>query len=327
MDGNVSGSGTGVIDSANHVVALAFNFVDSELPLLPGQLEKALTSAEVQESIKKTMQQFAETKIAGGTSVVSADEGQKLLSSLQTGVTDAAKKSLESQIKKTSQFIQLEKSLSEFEKSVKSTGLGIFIDKNKKILYVVGAALVVSGAGALYITRSGGNYVEKPVDLIKGKDFKVLEIGTFKLNAGLLQFKPDARIFGAKIEVDKSWERVKVNFKLGVLAEGSKIQEVTGSAIVKSGAFSLSADGSYKADPQKINLGLKFDYHHDFGKDKFSLSAGAFYDDSVLKGTVGADYKFNKGPSIGLNAGIGGINTSSVNYQAMLKLTVPINFP
>ncbi len=327
MDGNTQGGNTGVIDSANHVVALAFNLVDSEISSLPNQIEKALTSVEVQESIKKTMQQFAETRIAGGTSVVSADEGQKLLESLQSGVTDAAKSSLESQIKKTSQFIALEKSLTEFEKSVKSSGLGIFVDKNKGILYVIGAALVVGGAGALYITRSGGNYVEKPVDLIKGKDFKVLEIGTFKLNAGLLQFKPDARIFGAKIEIDKSWERVKVNFKLGVLAEGSKIQEVTGSAIVKSGAFSLSADGSYKAVPQQINLGLKFDYHQDFGKDKFSLSAGAFYDNSVIKGTLGANYKFNKGPSIGLDANIGGLNTGSVNYQAMLKLTIPLKFP
>jgi hypothetical protein len=327
MDGNVSGGGSGVIDSANHVVALAFKFADAEIPLLPSQLEQALTSVAVQESIKKTMQQFAETKIASGTTVVSADESKKLLESLQTGVTDEAKKSLESQIKKVPQFIALESSLKEFQKSVSSTGLGVFIDKNKGILYVVGAALVVGGAGALYVTRSGGNYVEKPVDLIKGKDFKVLSIGTFELKAGLLDFKPDARIFGAKLEVDKSWERVKVNFKLGVLAEGSKIQEVTGSAIVKSGAFSLSADGSYKAVPQNIHLGLKFDYHTDFGKDKFSLSAGAFYDDSVIKGTLGADYKFNKGPSIGLNANVGGINTGSVNYQAMLKLTVPINFP
>jgi hypothetical protein len=327
MDGNTGGENSGVIDSADHVIALAFDLIDSELPLLPAQIERALLGAEVQESIKKTIQQFAETKIASGTSVVSADEGQKLLGSLQSGVTDAAKKSLEEQIKKTPQFIKLENSLKEFEKSVKSTGLGIFIDKNKNILYVVGAALVVGGAGALYVTRSGGNFVETPVDLIKGKDFKVLKIGTFNLKAGLLDFKPDARIFGAKIEANKDWERLKVNFKLGVLAEGSIIQEVSGSAIIKSGAFSLSADGSYKAAPQQVHVGLKMDYSQAFGRDRFSISAGAFYDDNNLKGTLGADYKFNKGPSLGLNADVGRSATGAVSYQAMLKLSIPLNLP
>lgn len=317
-------SDTGVIDATSQVVVLAFDLVDAEVQMLPGQLEKALTSAEVQESIKKTLLQFAQTKVKSGTSVVSADETKKLAEALQSGVQDAAVKSLTEQIKKTSQYQNLEKSVTAFQAAVKSSPFGIFIDKHKAVLYVVGAALVVGGAATLYITKTGGDIVQKPIDLLKGKDFDVLQIGTFKVSAGLLDFKPDARIFGAEVGMTKSWERVKVELKFGVLAEGAKIQEVKGEAIVKSGNFSLTATGDVKPYTQNFNLGLKFNYSKDFGMDKFSLSVGALYDDKALKGTAGAQYQFQSGPKIGFDASVDQKSGGPVGYSGMLTLTIPI---
>jgi hypothetical protein len=316
---------TGVIDATSQIVVLSFELLDAELPLLPEQLEKALTSSEVQESIKKTLQQFAETKVKGNTSVISAEETKKLAESMVSGVKDAATKSLEEQIKKTPQYKKLEESVTSFQKAVKASEFGIFVDRNKGILYVIGAALVIGGAGALYITKTdGGVFVKTPVDMLKGKDFNVLSIGSFKLSASLLEFKPDARLLGAELAMTQNWEHVKLKIKLGILAEGVKVQQVKGEAIVTSGNFSVTATGDVKPYTQNVNLGLKFNYSQDVGKDKFSLSVGALYDDKNVKGTLGAQYQMQKGPTFGLTGNVDVTPQGQVGYGAMLNLTIPI---
>ncbi len=313
-----------VIGAANQVIALAFDLADEEFSLLPGQLQTALMSPDVQASIKKTLQQFAETKIKTDTTVVSAQESQKLLDSLQTGIKDATLESLGKQIKQTPQFKKLENSLKEFEKEVKSSTLGIFVDRNKKILYVIGAALVVAGAGTLYITKSGGDIVQKPIDLLKNKQIEVLSIGSFKLSAGITEFKPDARIFGTRIEMVQNWEQVSVTFKLGVLAEGAKIQEVTGEAIVKSKDFSLNANAIVSPYTQKVNLGLKLNYNPNLGEGVFNLSAGAFYKDDILKGNLGASYQTKDGIKFGVDGNFNQNQKTGIGYEVMFGLSIPL---
>lgn len=63
-----------------------------------------------------------------------------------------------------SQFRELETSVEAFKKAAESSALGVWMDKNKKVLYVVGAALVVGTAGVLYVTKTGGSLVNKAVD-------------------------------------------------------------------------------------------------------------------------------------------------------------------
>lgn len=316
-------STTGVLEATHHTIILAFDLVDSEVEVLPGQALKAITSTEVQESIKKTLQQFAASKAKSGTTVVSPDETKKLLEALQGGITDAATQKLLDDIKKTPQFKNLEESLKSFEKAVKASNFGMWVDRNKMVLYIVGAALVVGGGTTLYITKTGGPIIQTPIDQLKGKSFEVLQIGTFKLKAELWEFKPDARLMGAKIEMVKDWKRVSVDLKFGILAEGAKVQEVQGEAIVKSGPIKFTASADVKPYDQKINLGLKMNYDKSFGMDKFSLSLGAIYQDQNTKGTLGAQYQFNKGPTIGLDGNIG-VDSGKPAFGGMLTFSIPI---
>jgi hypothetical protein len=288
------------IDAASQVIVLAFDLVDSEITRLPNQIAKALASPLVQDSIKKTLLDFAKTRAKAGGTVVSDDEARKLFGSLGTGVKDAASQDLLNQIKKTAEFKELAASLDDFKRAAESTSLGVWVDKNKNILYVVGVALVVGTAGVLYVTKTGGAIVDLAVDPLKDKKFEVLQIGRLKIAASLWEFKPDARILGARVFGTLTWEKVKVDLKLGVLAEGDKIKEAEGEAAVKSGPFSVAVTGKTKPQVQEVNLALKFSYDGVIGNGQFNLGVGAIYNVHPQKG-------------------------GAPEYGGMITLTIPFN--
>lgn len=313
----------GVVDAAGQVFVLAFDLADSEIPQLPEQLATAITSTRVQEAIKKTLLDFAKTKSKTGATVVSADEAEKLATKMGDGVKDAALKELEQLIKNTPEFKKLEASITAFKEAAQSSSLGVWVDRNKKILYVVGAALALGTAGVLYITRTGGTIVNTAVDPLKGKEFEVLQVGVLTLKAGLWDFKPDARIFGARVMTTLEWEKVKVDLKLGLLAEGTTIKEIEGQAILKTGGFGVTMRGSGKPEVAQVNLGITFDYSGRTDVGTFKVGAGVMYDsekgtnaqlNAALKsGRTSVGLQGTAGPGQGRGVALGGMLTLSVD--------------
>jgi hypothetical protein len=59
------------------------------------------------------------------------------------------------------------------------------------------------------------------------------------VNVDKLEFKPDARVLGARVASSLQLEKVNVSLKLGVLAQGAQVQQATGEAMVKSGPVSV----------------------------------------------------------------------------------------
>jgi hypothetical protein len=276
-------------------------------------------SPPVQDAIKKTLLDFAKSKSQSGDTVISGDEAKKLVESLQTGVTDAASKALLEKIKGTPEYKKLQASIEGFQKAVESSALGVWIDKNKNILYVVGAALVVGTATVLYITKTGGSVVEMAVDPLKDKKFEVLQIGKLTIKAGLWDFKPDARVLVARVFGTADWEKVKLDLKFGILAKGASIQQIEGEAALKSGPISVGFTATAKPQTQVINLGLNVNYQ----SGKFNLGLGAMYQDSLMSGTVSAGYK-TKDVIIGLQGNVGEQKGGGSQYGALLTLTIPI---
>lgn len=274
-------------------------------------------------SVKKTLLDFANTRGASGSTVVSSADAKKLLESLGTGVQDAASKDLLEQIKKSPEYKKLEGSAEAFRKAAESSTLGVWVDKNKKILYVVGAALVVGTASVLYITKTGGSVVGPAVDPLKGKEFEVLQIGTLTIKAGLSDFKPDARILGARVMATKEWEKVSLELKLGVLAEGAQVQKAEGEAVVKSGPFSVTVKGDAQPKTQQVNLGLKLGYDGIIGNGKFNIGVGAMYQDQQVSGTLSAGLK-TKDAIFGLQGNVGPQKGGGVQYGGMLTVTIPL---
>lgn len=319
---------TDVMDAAHQVIVLAFDLADAELPELPGQVVKALQSPPVQDAIKKTLLDFAKSKSKTGSTVVTDDEARKLLDSLGSGVKDAASKDVIDQIKKSPEYKKLEASLEGFKTAAQSSALGVWIDKNKKILYVVGAALAVGTAGVLYITKTGGPLLNKAIDPLKGQEFEVLQIGKLKIKAGLWDFQPDARILGGRVFGTMDWEKVKVELKLGLLAQGTTVQQVQGEAVVKSGAFNVTVTGDTKPQTHQVNLGVKFGYDGLIGNGKFNLSVGAMYQNQnqnqQVSGTLDASLK-TKNATFGLQGNIGPQKGGGVEYGGLFTVTIPID--
>ncbi|MGJ5813818.1 hypothetical protein [Paludibaculum fermentans] len=311
------------IDAANQVIVLAFDLVDAELPKLPTQLAQALQSPPVQDSIKKTLLDFAKGKQASGGVALTPADSQKLLEALGTGIKDAAADNLLEQIKKTSEYKKLEAGVEGFKTAAGSSTLGVWVDKNKKILYVVGAALIVGTASVLYITKTGGPVVNMALDPLQGKEFEVLQIGSLSLKAGLWKFQPDARILGARISAGKKWEKVSVDLKLGVLAKGQLVQEVEGSAVVKSGPVSVTLTGNGKPQTHEVNLGLKLGYDGTIANGKFNIGVGAMYQNNAVNGTLGASYQTKKA-TIGLQGNVGPQKSGGIQYGGLLTLTIPL---
>jgi hypothetical protein len=319
----MAGADPNTLDAAHQVIVLAFNLVDSEVAQLPNQIAQALQSPPVQSAIQKSLLDFAKTRAGAANTTVSNEEANKLLESLSSGVKDAGSQKLLEEIKKTPEYKQLEASLEGFKKAAESSALGVWVDKNKNILYVVGAALVVGTASVLYITKTGGKLVNMAVSPLQGKQFEVLQIGTLKISAGLWDFQPDARIFGARIDATKNWENVSVELKLGVLAQGAEIQKAEGSAVVKSGPFSVTLTGDTKPQVQQVNLGLKLGYQGVVGNGKFNIGVGAMYQDQSVSGTLNAALQ-TKNATFGLQGNVGEGKGGGLQYGGMLTVTVPL---
>jgi hypothetical protein len=308
-----------VLDAAHQIFVLAFDLADAEITRLPDQLNSALTSPLVQAAIEKTLLDFLKTTPAAGNTVMSGAEAQKLVTALEKGVGDPLSKELRDKIKATPEFKRLEKSIEAFKKAAASSTLGVWVDKNKNVLYVVGAALVVGTATALYVTKTGGALLNTALDPLKGKEFEVLQIGKLGMKAGLWDFKPDARVLGARVLGTVDWEKIKLDLKFGILAEGAVIQEVEGAAVLKSGAFSITMTGSDKIQAHQVNLGLNVGYE----KGNFNLGVGAMYKDDALSGTANLFYK-TKNVTYGLQGNIGEQKGGGMQYGAMFLVTIPI---
>lgn len=314
---------SGVVDAASQVFVLAFDLADSEIPQLPEQIASAIASQRVQESIKKTLLDFAKTRSQTGATVVTTAEATQLATSMGDGVKDAALEELEQIIKKTPEFKKLEASIKAFKEAAQSSSLGVWVDRNKKILYVVGASLALGTAGVLYITRTGGTVVSTAVDPLKGKEFEVLQIGILTFKASLWEFKPDARIFGGRVMTTMAWEKVTLDLKLGLLAEGTQIKEVEGQAILKSGGFGVTMRGSGKPQVSEVNLGVTFDFSRQTGLGAFKVGAGVMYDSNKgVNAALSAALKSGKtsvgltgtaGPGQGSGVALGGLITLSID--------------
>jgi hypothetical protein len=314
----------GVIDAASDVVVLAFDLFDATLPETPLLLARALQSAPVQDAVKKTLLDFANAKVKKGiVNGTSAEEGRKLLKAMREGVVNGAQKDLLAQIKKTPEYRALEKGVTTFRKAAASSSLGVWVDRNKGVLYVVGAVLAAGTAGVLYYTKSNHLVVKSAVDLLKDREFEVLKIGTLTFKAAAWDFKPDARVLGAKTLVTKQWQQVSLDLKLGLLAQGASIQQVEGTAILKSGGFSLNLTGNGKPEEKQVNLALKLDYSGVIDSGTFNVGIGAMYQEGKGSGTLNASYKTG-GTKVGLEGQIGAKDGGGMQYGGLLTLSVDL---
>jgi hypothetical protein len=264
----------GVLEATSEVVELSFELVGAEFSMLPEHLPKAINSPQVQAAIKKTLLDFAKTRSGKVDTVVSGAEAQKFIEKLAEDSGKAVLDSMGQQVAKTEAYKRLEASLKSFQKAAASSSVGVWVSDNGTLLKVVGAMLIVGTGTVLYVTKTGGAVLDAALTPVEGKQFEVLTIGALKFNAGLWDFKPDARVLGGRVGMTAKWNKVELDLKVGILAEGPVIQQVEGAAVLKSGPIAINFTAGAKPQTNVVNLGLRADYKVN---ESVTLGVGAFY--------------------------------------------------
>lgn len=282
-------------DATSQVVIVAFDLVGKQTGNLPKMLNDSLQTDDVQRAIRDGLQTFALKKVASGTTVVTDEETKKLLELLEKVGGKTGDAMLE-QIKKTPEYKRLEQKINALEKTLACSPMGVWVDRNKGLVLLVGIGVAFGSAAALYFTKTGGPVIDLPIGLLKEKPIQLFKVGGFTMKGQLLEFKPDKQIIGAGLLATQKWEKVELSFKIGVIAAGEHVKEIKGQAAVKSNDFSITVDGAAKPEEKKVNLGLGLGFKNSTLPGPLNISLGAVITDGqVSGGTLDAKLKTGAG--------------------------------
>ncbi len=284
-------------DAFGGLVLLAFDLLDSEIHRSPERLIQTFKSPTLLQAAEKAMLDFAKSRGPFATSQLTPEEINKLQSSVVDGVRSAATDAYLKQIKASSKFKALETQLKNFEEAAKSSAIGVWVDNNKGILYVVGAVLTVGAGVALYITKPTGPAYKMGIRELEKLKFEVLKVGALKLGVGGVVFDPTADRYGGKVTGKLEWEQLKIDLSLQIVATVGKSTEVNGEVAVKYGVISVSGFMKQDLMKPKVDLTLRVGAN----KDRFGLSVAAHLKDDNITGSASASYKLNESLKLGVD--------------------------
>lgn len=305
-------------DAFGGLVVLAFDLLDDEIRRSPERLAQVLKSPAVLATAQKGLLSFANAKLKSQTTQMSPEDIQKLRSLGENVLSKAADEYFK-QIQKSSNYKSLEKQVNAFKEAASSSALGVWVDGNKGIVYVVGAALALGTGAALFITKPTNAAVTMGLQQLQKLKFEVVQLGALKLGVGGVVFDPTAELVGAKLTGKIKWERLKLDLSLQVVTRSAAIDKVEGEVVVKYGSFNLS--GIVKKDVSKptVDLNLKLSAT----QDRFNVAVAAQVKDGQFGGSASAGYKITKG--LDLNAELSRSNRSDApgapENLFMIKLT------
>lgn len=284
------------------LVVLAFDLLDSEIAQSPERLVQVFRNPALLKAAENAVLSFAKSRSPTAGSQLTPEEIGKLQSSVVDGVKTAATDAYLKQIKESSKFKALEKQLKNFENAAKSSAIGVWVDHNKAVLYVVGAVLAVGSGVALYITKPSGTIYGMGIRELEKLKFEVLKVGTLKsgqvtVGLGSIVFDPTAERYGGKVTGKIAWERLKIDLSLQIVTANAKAPEVTSEVGVKYGVISLTAANKVDLTKPKVDLTLRLSAD----KDRFGLSVAANIKDDNLTGSASASYKIAESLKLGVD--------------------------
>ena len=289
-------------DAFGGLVVLAFDLFDSEVARTPERLIQTFKNPALLKAAENAILSFAKSRSPTASSQLTPEEIGKLQSSIVGGVKTAATEAYLKQIKESSKFKALEKQLKNFEDAAKSSAIGVWVDHNKGILYVVGAVLAVGAGVALYITKPSGTIYGMGIRELEKLKFEVLKVGTLKsgqvsLGIGNIIFDPTAERYGGKVTGKIAWEQLKIDLSLQIVTANAKAPEITSEVGLKYGVISLTAANKVDLTKPKVDLTLRLSAN----KDRFGLSVAANIKDDNVTGSASASYKIAESMKLGVD--------------------------
>jgi hypothetical protein len=295
-----------VVDAVHNVTVLAFDLAGSQIADMPDELAAALQKPDVQSAIQTVLSTFVLSRQQTGTTQVSDKEAKQLVADLWKKAGGKLTDGVLEQLKKTPEYRKLDASINDLEKTVKTSPLGIWVDKNKGILYVIGAGLAVGGAVALYVTKTGGTVVNTSLAQLAGKPIQIFKVGRFSLSGQMLAFRPDMREIGGGLVGAQQWKKVQVSVQFGVIATGSDVKQIDGKVVVKTQDIDIGLTATDDRSKNTYNFGLTFGLHRVGGEGPLSLGVTAMVkDDKVVGGGITGNWQLDNTTAVSLQGSSG----------------------
>lgn len=303
-------------DAAAQVVVLAFDLAGQTAANLPTLLEKSLAEKSVQDAIQAALDAYMLKRMTSGANLdpLTPKDAQDLLAAIANSaggkLSDAALK----QIKDGPAYKRLQKAFDDFQAVIKTTPMGVWVDKNAGVVYVTGAALGIAGLAALYVTKTGGTVINLAAGQLTNKPIQVFKIGKFTLQGQALAFQPDKQTLGAGVIATQQWQQMSVSVSIGVIAAGPNVQQVNGQVVLKTKDVTVGVTAKDQLDKKQIDLGLTFG----FGQGPVKLGLGAVVTDGkVTGGSLDASLKTGVG-TFGLKG-----QESGKQFQGLATWSIP----
>jgi len=294
-------NGSNMGDAFGGLVVLAFDLLDDEIGRTPERLALALQSPVVLATAQKGLLGFANAKLKTQTTQMTPED-IKRLQSIGGDVLSKASEDYLRQITKSAAFKDLEKQVDKFKDALASSALGVWVDRHKGIVYIVGAALAVGAGVAIYVTKPPGPVAAMGMRQLEKLQFEVVKLGALKLGVGGITFDPTAELVGAKLTGKLAWERLKIDIALQVVTKSAAVSQVGGEVMVKYGSFDLTGVARKDMSKPTVDLTLKLNAR----KDAFNLSVAAQVKDGQFGGSAATGYQLNR--NFNLNAEVSRTN-------------------
>jgi hypothetical protein len=254
-----------LVNTTQQTILLAIKLVGDVGQNLDDFLANAIKSEEVQKEIKNALEEIVRNNLNSTPVTFSGEEAKKLATALARRSATAIGQDVLGQVKKSPQYARLRKSAEGILEALKCTPAGVFYDKNKKMIYILGAGVIVAGAVAMYIARSGDQAITPITSLIGDKKLTAKPIGSIEVSAGSFKFVPSKREFQVELGAAGDFDVVKVEFSITGQAIDTDVNVMAaqGKVFIPVGKVVTRLEAGYdpmnaRVAPVNLGLGIEF---------------------------------------------------------------------
>ena len=254
-------------DELSQTVALAFQLVFEEgVKKSQRNIIKAIETKEFQTTFKKALEDEAKAFLKAQKKDLKLDSRFVLRNTMKKSST-ALVTEFSNQLKKSPEYAKIKSSLKKLECAFDKTSVGIFVDKNKTWLIIVGVVGGLGGTVGLYYARSGDLLAGQLLPRLSEYALKKREIANtgISIGASLTKFIPSTRELSFKAIIALEWEKIEASLNISGDFKGSEVIQATSTVKItvplkKNIKFSANASLCYKRQTVKpgTNCGKTF---------------------------------------------------------------------
>lgn len=308
-------------------MGLAIELVWGQTKNSPELIAKIINSPAVQKKLKEALEKRLGELQRKATLEGRPIDAQQALSEIGSVFTvdtlDATKAAAKKEIEKDPKFRQLKTSLEDLSCRFKESPTGFFYDESEGLLIILAAGVVIGGAVATYIVRTGD--LDKPLAAaaMAANAVSVTVLG--KIDVGLTDvvLKPSEKKYDAGLFAKMGqWKRIKeAQIKVVVQKKDDKVAAVP-IAVETKVDLTKNWFGSFGAtyEPVKKDVGFSLGISGTVDTLTVQVKANYLEEDTKTKYGAGADLTWKPKSSLPLTV-TGGASASRIDESLRNPMT------